>query len=608
MSTRPPARTAPAWLAWSLGAALLPAAALADYRDDIGFSTLQEALGASAPDGNGVPVAHIEAPVTVEGQDTWMPNPGDAEFSGKTLTNVSGAPAGVYSGHATSVGRQFYGLTSSPAAAIGTIFVYGASDWLGNGVLSTPSIGTSGQPRAVAARIGNHSWVGSTGTMDGEVLRRMDWLIARDEFIQVIGLTNSGSNPPLFSSADNVIAVGRSDGLHGQGTVVVDALYTAGRTRPDIVVPAPNTSQAAGRLSALAALLVQTAQDNPALSGDPVSSSVTTRAGLTVRNAGRSEVIKAVLMAGARRQTANTSGADISDWRQLASHRSSNGLDTRYGAGQADIARSHAILGGGEHNSLEDAPAGGGSVAAAGFDYDPHFGGASGSNATGTYFLPVQATPAMLSAALVWHLQVNGGTSRKFDGTATRHDLDLMLYDATDDAHWTLVSGSASTGESSEHLYVELAAGRRYALRVVPGAAQPAIDWDHALAWLLDVQPAPDTDGDGTLDETDNCPSVANPGQEDGDGDGIGDACDNCTQVPNADQRDSDSDGYGNLCDADLNNDGMVNFADLSLFRSRFATTDADADFNGDGIVNYGDLAILRYTFGAPPGPSALAP
>jgi hypothetical protein len=42
----------------------------------------------------------------------------------------------------------------------------------------------------------------------------------------------------------------------------------------------------------------------------------------------------------------------------------------------------------------------------------------------------------------------------------------------------------------------------------------------------------PDGDGDGFPDGIDNCPGIANPGQEDADGDGIGDACDQCANRP----------------------------------------------------------------------------
>lgn len=94
-----------------------------------------------------------------------------------------------------------------------------------------------------------------------------------------------------------------------------------------------------------------------------------------------------------------------------------------------------------------------------------------------------------------------------------------------------------------------------------------------------------DKDGDGILDEQDNCPSIFNPvrpmdvgRQADADGDGIGDACDecpedatqrceravatdldgdgipngidNCPSIPNPDQADADADGHGDACDA----------------------------------------------------------
>ncbi len=72
----------------------------------------------------------------------------------------------------------------------------------------------------------------------------------------------------------------------------------------------------------------------------------------------------------------------------------------------------------------------------------------------------------------------------------------------------------------------------------------------------------PDTDGDGVVDGTDNCPVIANSDQADTvHPNGIGDACDdpdvdgvadredNCPDIDNAAQADADDDGIGNLCD-----------------------------------------------------------
>lgn len=69
--------------------------------------------------------------------------------------------------------------------------------------------------------------------------------------------------------------------------------------------------------------------------------------------------------------------------------------------------------------------------------------------------------------------------------------------------------------------------------------------------------PNVDSDGDGIGDPCDNCPAVANPGQEDGDGDGWGDACDNCPNDFDPTQADGDGDLIGDVCDICTGGVGM---------------------------------------------------
>jgi len=65
---------------------------------------------------------------------------------------------------------------------------------------------------------------------------------------------------------------------------------------------------------------------------------------------------------------------------------------------------------------------------------------------------------------------------------------------------------------------------------------------DAGLNRVVRLDPFPDSDSDGTRDTLDNCPNIANPGQENHDGDSMGDMCD----------PDDDNDGIlSDLSDAD---------------------------------------------------------
>ncbi len=577
-----------------LGALLQPGLAAADYYDDIGFRQLQTLLGAGMPTGASVRVMQVEASQTVNGIDTWVPDPGSAELSGKTITDLSGAPSGVYGTHATIVGTELYGNSASIAPGTTVISVYSVDDWLRGGFLRSLNA-SQGQPLFSSARVSNHSWIGASPAFNTDILERLDWLIGRDELVTVVGLNNGDPNQPLLCGAYNVISAGRTDGLHGRATVAVDGIYTAGRIRPDLVAPAPTTSEATPRIAAAATLLVQTGHANAGLSTDPFSQSVVNRAGSTlgtVRNAERSEVIKAALMAGAVRATANTSAPNISDYRLAPANQGPNGLDVRFGAGQLNVLNSYQIIAAGEQNSVEDQPAGGGAVGAQGWDYDFRFGGAAGTNnSTATYYLPVPATDGTLSVALVWNLKIAGGTTNNFVGTPTRFNMDLTLQDVTIPASPVTVVTSQSTTENTENIWQPIVAGRQYLLRVSRPVSQAAFDWDFALAWHTNLVPAPDSDGDG-----------------------VPDAADNCTLVVNADQLDADGDGYGNLCDGDLNNSGFVNTADFGLLRSVIGQAAssgplaAAADLNGSGTVTTADFGLLRAMLGTTPGPSGVAP
>lgn len=458
------------WL-FILPALFLAQGTHAGYKDDIGYTALQNLLGAAnMPTGANVNVTQAEASSvgnTDPGYPIYAPDITNSQFAGKSF-NFPGVASTSSYGHATGVGALLYG-NDSIAYGINNITSYEANDWI-------KSLATAHTFAPVnGSRIANHSWVGIGNTPDetGLILRLVDREVQKNEFIQVVGMPNSSSNSPLLGSAYNVIAVGRTDGGQDFGSDAVDSVYVAGRTRPDLVAPQSVTSNATPIVSAAAALLVETGHNG----GASLSKGSTLINGVgTVYNAERADTVKAALMAGADRVTANSLVTpNITGYRSIG-HQTSNGLDDRFGAGQLNILHSYQIIAAGEQSSLEDGGGNAGAIGFNGFSYDAAFGGSLGSNSTATYQFKADSN-LNLSASLVWNLAVADDASL----TATLHHLNLELYDVTAQSTSAF---SSSTIDNTENLWVNLITGHNYELLVKTGEATN-FSTEYSLAWQM---------------------------------------------------------------------------------------------------------------------------
>ena len=445
----------------------------ADYRDDIGYRQLQTELGTAIPTGQQVIVTQVEAKV----DSSWMPDPDKAGLAGKTVVDEVGRAPG-FSYHATGVARLFYGNTGSMASGISQVNLHSADNWLSNGSLR---IGDKALPWVGQARIVNHSWVAGMGVANSvDALKRTDWLVEEHEMIQVTGMNNGGIGTPLLGSAYNNIAVGRTDGKHSMGSVALDSVYSAGRVRPDIVAPLGEVSKATPVISAAAAMIIE--QAHTAAQGDTKEISNCD----VIYHAEHSEVVKAVMMAGADKKTNNISNlGQISDYRD-SEYQSHNGLDTRYGAGQVNVYNNYQIVSAGEKNSQQDG--GKSTVGLTGYDYDDSFGR---QQRVATYqFGTTEWDNQKLAVSLVWNVDIDIAGRDEYDAKTALYDLNLALYDVTDGTeNEFLVASSQSILDNTEHLWFSLQKGRDYKLQVL--AEGDVFDWDYGLAWNVSAVPVP---------------------------------------------------------------------------------------------------------------------
>jgi hypothetical protein len=484
---------------------LLSSFVKADIHDDLGYNLLTESLSNNQTFGSSIRVTQVEA------GDNYFPDISNSEFSSKNFLNLNQTPNFNVSNHATNVGLIFYGSQTSLSPAVSDIDIIGSNDFLSNQLdfVSYPS----SNPEVGSSRVVNHSWVGDYVYLIDEenrlidttnMLKHIDWLIANDDVIHVVGVSNNlNTDVPLLSSAYNVISVGKTNATHDYETSILEDAYFDQRPVIHLVTPENYTSRSTAYVSSAVSTLIDLGNQNQGWS----SGSFINRNGDDVFNSQRVEVMKSLLMAGASRLTFNSSNfGQIRDYRS-SNYKTDNGLDLRYGAGQLDIYSSYLILSAGEKPSLEDG--GTSNIGFNGFDYDPSFGGSFGSNNTGTYDLGVIPSDGFLQASLSWNLRVDGPTGSgpfsQFDTNSSLQNLSLTLVDITSGIE-NEIQISDSMIDNTQNIRDILQSGNHYQLKVKSLSGTFRIDY--GLAWHF--KDFTDFDGDGCHDHLDSDPEDPN--------------------------------------------------------------------------------------------------
>jgi MYXO-CTERM domain-containing protein len=155
-------------------------------------------------------------------------------------------------------------------------------------------------------------------------------------------------------------------------------------------------------------------------------------------------------------------------------------------------------------------------------------------------------------AGTIVTLTTDNGTSNDnvFDGTRWDDDAATTVSDAT---YVNGVAHAALAPEEALAAFIGESANGTWTLTVSDDSGN---DGGSLAGWRLDLDTcrATDTDSDGDPDSCDNCPAVANAGQEDLDNDDEGDACD-CGDGSTAagEECDDGNTADGDGCDSSCN-------------------------------------------------------
>jgi hypothetical protein len=410
----------------------------ADWRENAGYYLLQAELGAQMPTGAGISVMMSEAnaggylPQATAGT---VPFAGTGGFSGKTLTPHSGASG--LSSHAASVATYYFSNSASMAPGVTDVHC-----WLADDVAVSL---VSGTPPVYAGSVHNHSWVGSFGTaaLDTAVLRRLDYLIARDSVIVVTPLNNGLSMQPLLGNSHHAIAVGVLSGSHPVTGSNTDG---TGRMKPDLVVAQGVTSNAGPSVASAAALLLDAIRPAHPVADDP-------------------RVVKALLLAAASKK-------NLLGWQRA---NLSKPYDATWGAGELNIRHAYHILSAGRA-----VPQIAADVPERGWDL-----GMTATLSPPRYFFTVEEGrwADQVSIAITWHRDLAPPAF-----APTLADLNLRLFKADAfEIQGLAIDQSVSTLDNVEHCFLRNLPAGQYAMEVT--SATDAVPF--AIAWEVQLGAGP---------------------------------------------------------------------------------------------------------------------
>lgn len=445
-----------------------PRAAPPSLHHLLGMNSARARLGRAVPTGEGIPVGHVEF-----GKGQYLPNADAPQFGGVTFVERSGASQ--VSGHAFATARVIYG-GSGLAPGVSVVHCFEAQDWMTDGYLNA---GSTQPPAGGPMRVLTHSWV-SDAPNAVDILRRIDWQVDMHDTIVCVGVNNNRATPVpyLLGTAYNVIAVGTTEAGGSSGGYT--RIEVAGRSKPDLVGPRGLTSFTTPAVAACAARLLQAADE------------MTDHA----HYAGKAEVIKAVLLAGANKPRY---------WQAQPGHP----LDEHLGAGVVHFDNSLRIMQAGPP-APGSAPGSAPAPASDDADVEDDTGTvrlsnrmgwdfrAIGPNGKHTYTFHTQAPMGEASIVLAWHRRITGthtdeneaGNSLWY-GLPRLADLDLHLYITDERGEERELAVSDSKIDNVEHIYLKDLPPGRYRLEVTRPEEVHEEGWDYALAWRVELLDKP---------------------------------------------------------------------------------------------------------------------